>query len=35
MDLLNKNGLEEKLRKAGVKDGDTVWVAGRAFEYKE
>jgi len=35
MELLNKNGLEEKLRKAGVKDGDTVWVAGRAFEYKE
>ncbi|SHH55159.1 GTPase ObgE [Thermosipho atlanticus] len=35
MELLNKNGLEEKLRKAGVKNGDTVWIAGRAFEYKE
>ncbi|MBO8161435.1 MAG: GTPase ObgE [Thermosipho sp. (in: Bacteria)] len=35
MELLNKNGLDEKLRKAGVKDGDTVWVAGRAFEFRE
>ncbi|WP_126992894.1 GTPase ObgE [Thermosipho globiformans] len=35
MELLEKNGLEKKLKEAGIKDGDTVWVAQRAFEYKE
>ncbi|MBB6062655.1 GTP-binding protein [Thermosipho japonicus] len=35
MELLEKNGLESKLKEAGIKDGDTVWVAQRAFEYKE
>ncbi|ABR30241.1 GTPase ObgE [Thermosipho melanesiensis] len=35
MELLEKNGLDNKLREAGAKDGDTVWIAGRAFEFKE
>ena len=35
MELIEKNNLEKKLKEAGVKDGDTVWVAGKAFEYKE
>lgn len=35
LEILQKNGLDEKLRKAGAKDGDTVWLEGIEFEYKE
>ncbi|MBT1247149.1 MULTISPECIES: GTPase ObgE [unclassified Thermosipho (in: thermotogales)] len=35
MELLERNGLDKKLREAGAKDGDTVWIAKRAFEFKE
>lgn len=35
LEILNKHGLEEKLRAAGVKDGDTVWLEGVEFVYKE
>jgi len=35
LEILEKNGLDEKLRKAGVKDGDTVWIEGVEFTFKE
>jgi len=35
LEILEKNGLDEKLRKAGAKDGDTVWIEGVEFTYKE
>ncbi|ABS60231.1 GTPase ObgE [Fervidobacterium nodosum] len=35
LDILQKNGLDEKLKKAGAKDGDTVWVEGVDFIFKE
>ncbi|QTA38808.1 GTPase ObgE [Thermosipho ferrireducens] len=35
MELLQKNGIDQKLKEAGAKDGDTVWIAGRAFEFRE
>lgn len=35
LDILQKNGLDEKLKRAGAKDGDTVWVEGVEFIFKE
>ncbi|WP_448374363.1 GTPase ObgE [Fervidobacterium sp.] len=35
IEILEKNGLDDKLRKAGVKDGDTVWIEGVEFTFKE
>jgi len=35
LEILEKNGLDEKLRKAGVMDGDTVWIEGVEFTFKE
>ncbi|WP_448536013.1 GTPase ObgE [Pseudothermotoga sp.] len=35
LEILEKNGLDDKLRKAGVKDGDTVWIEGVEFTFKE
>ncbi len=35
LEMLKKNGVERKLREAGVKDGDTVWLFGVELEYKE
>ncbi|HPP69106.1 MAG TPA: GTPase ObgE [Pseudothermotoga sp.] len=35
LDILEKNGLSEKLRQMGAKDGDTVWIGQYSFEYKE
>lgn len=35
LEVLEKNGLSEKLKQAGAKDGDTVWIGGYDFEYHE
>jgi GTP-binding protein len=35
LELLEKNGLSEKLKQAGAKDGDTVWIGDYDFEYHE
>jgi GTP-binding protein len=35
LEILQKNGLDDKLKKAGAKDGDTVWVEGAEFVFKE
>ncbi len=35
LDVLEKSGLEEKLKKAGVVEGDTVYIGNFAFEYLE
>lgn len=35
LEVLEKNGLEEKLKEAGVKDGDTVRIGDFEFEYRE
>lgn len=35
LEILQKNGLDEKLKKAGAKDGDTIWVEGVEFVFKE
>lgn len=35
LDLLEKNGLSEKLKQMGAQDGDTVWIGQHSFEYKE
>ena len=34
MGILEKSGLNEKLRKLGVKPGDTVIIGDREFEYR-
>ncbi|MBC7117120.1 MAG: GTPase ObgE [Pseudothermotoga sp.] len=35
LEVLEKNGLSEKLKQAGAKDGDTVWIGDYDFEYRE
>ncbi|HOH54069.1 MAG TPA: Obg family GTPase CgtA, partial [Fervidobacterium sp.] len=35
LEMLQKSGLDEKLRRAGAKDGDTVWLEGVEFTFKE
>lgn len=35
LEILQKNGLDEKLRQAGAKDGDTAWLEGIEFTFKE
>ncbi len=35
LEVLEKNGLSEKLKQAGAKDGDTVWIGDYDFEYYE
>ncbi|MEJ5228951.1 MAG: GTPase ObgE [Pseudothermotoga sp.] len=35
LEILEKNGLSEKLREMGAKDGDTVWIGNYSFEYRE
>ncbi|ODN30918.1 GTPase ObgE [Fervidobacterium thailandense] len=35
IEILQKHGLEEKLKAAGAKDGDTVWIEGVEFIFKE
>lgn len=35
LEQLEKGGLSRKLKRAGAKDGDTVIVNGREYEYKE
>ena len=35
LEILQKSGLDEKLRRAGAKDGDTVWLEGVEFTFKE
>ncbi|MGJ8455018.1 GTPase ObgE [Pseudothermotoga sp. U03pept] len=35
LEILEKNGLSEKLREMGAKDGDTVWIGNHSFEYRE
>lgn len=34
MNILEKSGLNKKLRKVGVKPGDTIMIGDREFEYK-
>ncbi len=35
LNILEKNGLSERLRQMGAQDGDTVWIGQYSFEYKE
>lgn len=35
LEVLERNGLSEKLKQAGAKDGDTVWIGDYDFEYYE
>lgn len=35
LEVLEKNGLSGKLKQAGAKDGDTVWIGDYDFEYYE
>lgn len=35
LDVLERNGLSEKLKQAGAKDGDTIWIGDYDFEYHE
>lgn len=35
LQILEKNGLEEKLKEAGVKEGDVVRIGNFEFEYRE
>jgi GTP-binding protein len=35
LEVLERNGLSERLKEMGAKDGDTVWIDGYSFEYKE
>lgn len=35
LELLQKNGLEQKLKEAGAQDGDIVWIEGVEFIFKE
>ncbi|MCX7812402.1 MAG: GTPase ObgE [Pseudothermotoga sp.] len=35
LEVLERNGLSEKLKRAGAKEGDTVWIGGYDFEYHE
>ncbi|WP_041084304.1 GTPase ObgE [Thermotoga profunda] len=35
LDILERNGLSEKLKQMGAQDGDTVWIGQHSFEFKE
>ncbi len=35
LQTLEKNGLSERLKQMGAKDGDTVWIGQYSFEYRE